>query len=117
MPCRISRPASGRTSGSALPFPWRSRRHGLPKRCGARVSTQPRSRAKRAPKLGGSDYENLRRPFAKRRAERYSPAPVERTRRLRMSVLIKGGRVITAADDYVGDVFIEGERISLIGES
>ena len=34
-----------------------------------------------------------------------------------MSVLIKGGRVVTAADDYVADVFIEGERITLIGES
>src|SRR5215203_4895116 len=34
-----------------------------------------------------------------------------------MSILIKGGRVITAADDYVGDVFVENERISLIGES
>jgi len=34
-----------------------------------------------------------------------------------MSVLIKGGRVITAADDYVGDIFVEDERISLIGES
>jgi dihydropyrimidinase len=34
-----------------------------------------------------------------------------------MSILIKGGRVITAADDYVGDVFVDGERISLIGES
>ena len=34
-----------------------------------------------------------------------------------MSVLIKGGRVITAADDYVADLFIEGERISLIGGS
>ncbi len=34
-----------------------------------------------------------------------------------MSVLIKGGRVITAADDYVADVFADGERISLIGES
>jgi dihydropyrimidinase len=34
-----------------------------------------------------------------------------------MSVLIKGGRVITAADDYVGDVYVEGERITLIGES
>ena len=34
-----------------------------------------------------------------------------------MSVLIKGGRIITAADDYVGDVFVEDERISLIGES
>jgi len=34
-----------------------------------------------------------------------------------MSVLIKGGRVVTAADDYVGDVYVEGERVSLIGES
>ncbi len=25
-----------------------------------------------------------------------------------MSVLIKGGRVITAADDYVADVFVDG---------
>src|SRR5216110_567169 len=34
-----------------------------------------------------------------------------------MSVLIKGGRILTAADDYVGDVFVDGERISLLGES
>src|SRR6476620_836989 len=34
-----------------------------------------------------------------------------------MSVLIKGGRILTAADDYVGDVYVEGERISMIGES
>jgi dihydropyrimidinase len=34
-----------------------------------------------------------------------------------MSVLIKGGRVLTAADDYVGDVYVDGERISLIGEA
>ena len=34
-----------------------------------------------------------------------------------MSVLIKGGRVITAADDYIADIFVENERISLIGES
>jgi dihydropyrimidinase len=34
-----------------------------------------------------------------------------------MSVLIRGGRIITAADDYVGDIYVEGERISLIGES
>src|SRR5256884_5424035 len=34
-----------------------------------------------------------------------------------MSVLIRNGRVITAADDYVGEVYVEGERISLIGES
>jgi dihydropyrimidinase len=34
-----------------------------------------------------------------------------------MSILIKGGRVITAADDYVGDVFVEDETVALIGES
>src|SRR5579862_4250258 len=34
-----------------------------------------------------------------------------------MSILIKGGRVVTAADDYLADVFVEGERITLIGES
>ncbi len=34
-----------------------------------------------------------------------------------MSVLIKNGRIVTAADDYVGDVYVEGERIALIGES
>src|SRR4051795_4550456 len=39
------------------------------------------------------------------------------TKGARMSVLIKGGRVITAADDYLADVFVEGERITLIGES
>ncbi len=33
-----------------------------------------------------------------------------------MSVLIKGGRVVTATDDYVGDVFVDGERISLLGQ-
>jgi dihydropyrimidinase len=34
-----------------------------------------------------------------------------------VSVLIRGGRIITAADDYVGDVFVEGERIAMLGES
>src|SRR5678809_599794 len=34
-----------------------------------------------------------------------------------MSVLITGGRAVTAADDYLADVFVEGERITLIGES
>lgn len=33
-----------------------------------------------------------------------------------MSVLIKGGRIITATDDYVGDIFIEGEKIISIGK-
>src|SRR5579872_4556239 len=34
-----------------------------------------------------------------------------------MSVLIKGGRIVTAADDYLGDVFVENGTVSLIGES
>ena len=34
-----------------------------------------------------------------------------------MSVLIKGGRVVTAADATVADVFIEGERVSALGTS
>jgi dihydropyrimidinase len=34
-----------------------------------------------------------------------------------MSVLIKRGRIITAADDYVGDIYIENGTVSLIGES
>ncbi len=34
-----------------------------------------------------------------------------------MSVLIRGGRIVTATDDYVGDVYVEGERVSLIGTS
>jgi dihydropyrimidinase len=32
-----------------------------------------------------------------------------------MSILIRGGRVVTAADDFVADVFVEGERVALIG--
>jgi dihydropyrimidinase len=34
-----------------------------------------------------------------------------------MSVLIKGGRVITAADDYAADIYVEDETVTLIGES
>ena len=34
-----------------------------------------------------------------------------------MSVLIKGGRILTAADDYVGDVFVEDGRVALLGAS
>jgi dihydropyrimidinase len=34
-----------------------------------------------------------------------------------MSVLIKGGRIITAADDYVADIYVEDETVTLIGES
>src|SRR3954464_2846884 len=32
-----------------------------------------------------------------------------------MSILIRGGRVVTAADDFVADVFVEGEGAALIG--
>jgi dihydropyrimidinase len=34
-----------------------------------------------------------------------------------MSILIKGGRIVTAADDYVADLYIEDETVSLVGES
>ena len=34
-----------------------------------------------------------------------------------MSVLIKSGRIVTAADDYVGDVYVDNGTVSLIGES
>jgi dihydropyrimidinase len=34
-----------------------------------------------------------------------------------MSVLISGGRIVTAADDYMADILIEGERIVAIGRN
>ncbi len=34
----------------------------------------------------------------------------------KMSVLIKNGRIITATDNYIADIFIEGETISTIGK-
>lgn len=34
-----------------------------------------------------------------------------------MSILIKNGRVVTATDDYVADIFIEGETVSAIGKN
>lgn len=33
-----------------------------------------------------------------------------------MSILIKNGRIITATDDYVADIFIEDEKVKLIGK-
>ena len=33
-----------------------------------------------------------------------------------MSVLIKNGRVITAVDDYLADIFIKNETVTLIGD-
>ncbi len=34
-----------------------------------------------------------------------------------MSILIKNGLIITATDDYIADIFIEGETISAIGKN
>ncbi|MBL0049348.1 MAG: dihydropyrimidinase [Bacteroidetes bacterium] len=34
-----------------------------------------------------------------------------------MSTLIKNGRIITASEDYIADIFIEGETISCIGKN
>ena len=34
-----------------------------------------------------------------------------------MSILIKNGRIITASDDYVADIFIDGESIQAIGKN
>jgi dihydropyrimidinase len=34
-----------------------------------------------------------------------------------MSTLIKNGRIVTATDDYVADIFIEGETIKTIGKN
>src|SRR3954467_7090941 len=34
-----------------------------------------------------------------------------------MSLLIKNGRIVTAADDYVADIFIDGETVTTIGRN
>ena len=34
-----------------------------------------------------------------------------------MSLLIKNGRVVTAVDDYYADIFVEDEKVSVIGKS
>ena len=34
-----------------------------------------------------------------------------------MKTLIKNGRIVTAVDDYTADIFIEDEKISLIGKT
>src|SRR5215471_16409616 len=34
-----------------------------------------------------------------------------------MSILIKNGRIVTASEDYVADIFIEGEKIKAIGKN
>jgi dihydropyrimidinase len=35
----------------------------------------------------------------------------------RVNLLIKGARVITAADDYLGDVYVENDTVTTIGAS
>ena len=32
-----------------------------------------------------------------------------------MSILIRNGRIVTATDDYIADLYAEDETISLIG--
>ncbi len=34
-----------------------------------------------------------------------------------MSVLIKNGRIVTAADDYAADIFINSSQVDLIGRN
>ncbi len=34
-----------------------------------------------------------------------------------MSILIKNGRIITAADDFIGDLFVDGEQIQAVGKN
>src|ERR1700735_2818455 len=34
-----------------------------------------------------------------------------------MSLLIKNGRIVTVADDFVGDILVEGETVSALGRS
>src|SRR5918995_5242809 len=34
-----------------------------------------------------------------------------------MSILIRNGTIVTATDHYVGDVFVEGEKITTIGSA
>ena len=33
-----------------------------------------------------------------------------------MSILIKNGRIITASEDQVADIFVDGEKIKVIGK-
>jgi len=34
-----------------------------------------------------------------------------------MSILIRNGRIVTASEDYIGDIYIEGEKVVAIGEN
>src|SRR5206468_4444862 len=82
------------------------------------LATAPTVRISQRLRLRSSRSRASTRPArAGRRRPSRSPQAASKGGRSAMSVLIKGGRILTAADDYVGDVYVEGERISLIGES
>ncbi|MBA2378983.1 MAG: hypothetical protein H0V76_05355 [Blastocatellia bacterium] len=34
-----------------------------------------------------------------------------------MNTLIKSGRIVTAVDDYIADIFIDGESVTTIGKT
>ena len=34
-----------------------------------------------------------------------------------MSILIRNGRIVTASEDYVADIYIEGETVHSIGKN
>ncbi len=34
-----------------------------------------------------------------------------------MTTIIKNGRIVTAGDEFVADIMIEGEQISMIGQN
>ena len=144
--CRSSRRGSARTrsrsAGSELPYrlslipfnsPWSCL--GVPDgerpvRLRRRAPGRPRA-DRPAPRRGDGPPGRARLPAGHRLARAaaarsrltHSARPVVYTTqapskgRNQMSVLIKGGRIVTAADDYVGDVFVEDGKIALLGAS
>ena len=75
-----------------------------------RVRRQPSGRSRGSGVRAGSDLRCRTR-------KSYTKHTFLDERLRLMSVLIKGGRIVTAADDYVGDIFIDNGTVSLIGES
>src|SRR5687767_6865659 len=45
------------------------------------------------------------------------PTPMLRTSGVLMSTMIKNGRIVTATDDYVADIFIEKDKVTAIGKN
>src|SRR5687767_9609610 len=69
------------------------------------------------PRRGGDGRAQERGRRRERRQLAEGRSRSDARRGVAMSVLIKGGRVVTAVDDYVADVYVEDETVSLIGES